>query len=122
MRKNDSDFGAPAPTARRLRRRNFLFLFLMMIVVLIISIIFGQFGLLDNQLFSRVYAVTGVCLFVGYGARTVMRTTVLCPRCGWNIFYAKPMPTLAVIIPSACPNCGLDLENLPPGPLPATVP
>ena len=73
---------------------------------------FAQLGLLYHKLFQAVYAVTIASLFIGIGIwMGVRKNTVLCPRCGWNVFFKKPMPMVATVIPSVCPNCGLDLEN-----------
>jgi hypothetical protein len=93
-------------------RRRSLAGMLFTVVFLIVTLIFTRLGLLDRKLFQVLYVIPAASLFIGLGIWIGLRkNTVLCPRCGWNIFFKKPVPTLAIGIPSHCPNCGLDLER-----------
>jgi hypothetical protein len=107
-----ADFDAPTTRARRMFRQRTLVGMLFTAAFLILTIIFTQLGLLDRKFFQVLYSILVASLFIGLGIWIGLRkNTVLCPRCGWNIFFKKPMPMLAICIPSHCPNCGLDLER-----------
>jgi predicted RNA-binding Zn-ribbon protein involved in translation (DUF1610 family) len=83
-----------------------------MVILLAASIVTGHFNLFSYRLYRVFFVGLWVCSFFGFVIwMTLSKNTVLCPRCGWNIFYRKPMPLTAVTVPSICPNCGLDLEH-----------
>jgi predicted RNA-binding Zn-ribbon protein involved in translation (DUF1610 family) len=101
-----------APKARRIRRQRWLIGSLLMAILLAASIVTGQFNLFSYKLYRVFFVALWVGSFFGFVIwMTLSKSTALCPRCGWNIFYRKPMPLTAINVPSVCPNCGLDLEH-----------
>ena len=98
-------FEAPAPKARRIRRQRWLIGSLLMAILLAASIVTGQFNLFSYKLYRVFFVALWVGSFFGFVIwMTLSKSTVLCPRCGWNIFYRKPMPLTALNVPSVCPE------------------
>jgi hypothetical protein len=101
--------GAAASRARRYRRLR-LFLLIPFSIVFIVSALIGDAtGLFTSQLAQMLFCIVFGTAILVLGA---WNRRVLCPRCGWNIYFRKTnFPLLATTIPSSCPNCGLDLER-----------
>jgi uncharacterized protein (DUF983 family) len=104
---------APAPQARRLRRIRWAAAAAIMFAFVSIGVIGGLTGAFDRYpvlflLFGAIFSPAILSIGVWKG-----RSNVPCPRCAWNIYLVKNtvFPRMAMLIPSTCPSCGLDLEH-----------
>jgi hypothetical protein len=99
---------AAAPLARRFRRMKIVIVFLWGVLLLAFVIPLDKLGLFSSKFGQLLYGLVflGSTIFWGLWKRSVP-----CPRCGWNIYMKPNSMFLALEIPSACPNCGLDLER-----------
>jgi len=102
---------APAQLARRHRRQRLL---LFVPIVLAVALAFFVLQKVYHRipqggaLGVAIVAIIATCSLGFWGF------SVRCPRCGWNVNLRKStMPQLAAVVPSVCPNCGLDLESPP---------
>jgi hypothetical protein len=103
--------GTPtAQMARRLRLIRFLLGTSLAILIGLLGLLLAVTGTLGSRPGETAFMIVAAVTWISFLVWNAATFRVSCPRCGWNVLFNRRL-LMNAFTPSACPNCGLDLER-----------